>query len=282
MIVQFHINNNIPLTLIMEEISLCQYKVRGLAEPIKMMLKYLHVPYDIVYPDSPEFVHSLDFLNFPAIRDNSTGLEISCSIAACKYLAGKYRPKMLGSAMNEFAEVDSLLYNTWDIHKIIVEDLYERMKYVNSDKVNELIEKPIEPNLVDEQNIRQDEDVAEEIKSEETKSEETKSEENKSDENDFKISEQAITKIKSKLAFVERYLRGRNWLVGKQPSIADFFFIELMNFLDWIDPKDGLKTKFPRIKNLIRKFYLIPEMAEYKKTQSDFDLSNLTYMLKEL
>jgi len=38
-------------------------------------------------------------------------------VAICKCLAGKYKQKMFGSAMNEFAEVDSILYFSCDICK---------------------------------------------------------------------------------------------------------------------------------------------------------------------
>ena len=100
----------------MEEISLWDYKIRGLSESIKMILKYLHISYEVFDPDTSQFTTALEFMNYPAIRDNSTGLEITHVIAICKYLAGKYRPKMLGSAMNEFAEVDSLLYLSYDVY----------------------------------------------------------------------------------------------------------------------------------------------------------------------
>ena len=118
----------------MEELSLHAYKHRGLAEPIKMILKYLHISYDLLDPDTAEFGSSLDFQTFPLIHDNITNLEISHSIAISKYIAGKYRPKMLGSAMNEFAEVDSLLYLSYDIYKMVVTDLYERYETVINPK----------------------------------------------------------------------------------------------------------------------------------------------------
>ena len=192
---------------------------------------------------------------------------------------------MLGSAMNEFAEVDSLLYLSYDMYKMVVTDLYERYEIIIKPKTvdkeinnlnKELLKCKLETNNVNYIENGLDKE------SEKGTMNGIKLEEEKAEECEIKLSNKAIEWITKKLNYVERYLRGRNWLVGKQPSIADFFFIEIMNLLEWVDPKDTLKAKLPRVNNLIRKFYLIPEMAVYKKTQDNFDDESINLMLKEL
>lgn len=263
----------------MEEISLCQYEARGLAEIIKMLLKYLHVPYDLVLPE--KFNSSLTFFGLPAIRDNINKLELSHTIAICKYIAGKYRPKMLGSAMNEFAELDALVYLMKDIYKKVVENLHENLK-VEKQTERELVvskETPVENGVKESQC-----DTKQKFEGIPTNNEEAKSDgegEECGDKSEkLELDKEIRAWIIAKLGYVEKLLKGRNWLVGKQPSIADFFFIELMNFLDWID--NDIKEKFIRIKNLIRKFYLIPEMHGYRMSQSDFTKKGIYTMLYEL
>lgn len=263
----------------MEEISLCQYEARGFAEIIKMLLKYLHVSYELIPPES--FNSSLTFFSLPAIRDSTNKLELSHTIAICKYIAGKYRPKMLGSAMNEFAELDSLVYLMKDIYKKVVANLHENLK-VEKRVEGELLKckETVVENGVEEVQC----DTEHKVEGTSTNNEETKSngggEECEDKGEKLELSKDIRDWVITKLGYIERLLKGRNWLVGKQPSIADFFFIELMNFLDWID--NDIKEKFIRIKNLIRKFYLIPEMNGYRMSQSDFTKEGIVTMLYEL
>ena len=95
-----------------------------------------------------------------------------------------------------------------------------------------------------------------------------------------KLDKEKMIFVTSKLNYIEKLLKGRNWLIGKQLSIADFFFIELMGLLDWIDPE--IRSKYTRFNNLIKKFNLLPEMFSYKSTQVIFDKARIYSMLKDL
>lgn len=274
----------------MEEISLCEYETRGLSEPIKMILKYLHVNYKTQNPDEADFIESLDFLAFPCIRDNTNGVEVVHAIAIAKYLAGKYRPKMLGSAMNEFAEVDTLLYLFLEIYKVVASDIYENLEnlekkedcIIKADKGMKSVSNGIEKAIEVPVNEISDKSNIENHIIEKVNGINLNKEVNEDTKYEMKISKKVITWIKEKLCFVEKLLKGRNWLIGKQPSIADFFFAELLNFLNWADPKDEIKINFMRIKNHTKKFYLIPEMASYKAAQEDFDIKKISLMIHEL
>lgn len=260
------------------------YGVRGLSEPIKLVLKYLRVPYQSLQPT--EYAGTLHFPSFPLIRDNTTGFEMTHAVAICKYLAGKYRPKMLGSAMNEFAELDSILYLSCDVYKRVMREVSERLEK-EKESAKDNCETPLEDrtNCKDEVDESKGENCVSLVSEAEAAQKSVNGkvrEEVKDQEKVTRISDATILWISEKLTCIDKLLRRRNWLVGKQPSIADFFFIELINILDWVHPKNEVRKKYVGIMNFMRRFSLIPEMAGYKKSQENFCEEAVHLIAKEL
>jgi len=204
-------------------ITLMHWNVRGLAEPIKMMLEYLHIPYvdkelEFKGPESLEDWNKMkDSLDFecpalPNFRDTQHKISLTNAIAICRYLAQKYKPKMVGSAMNEYAEIDALLYLSYDLRSSIIssyEDGWEKNK------------------------------------------------------------EGTVAWIKEKVRYVEKFLKSRSWLSGKLPSIADFVFCEVLEYVNYIDA--AIMEPYMRCRNLQKRLYLIPEVAKYRTTQKGFE-----------
>lgn len=250
----------------MEEISLYRHAVRDSSEPITMLLKYLRVPFRLLPPQ--DFASSFPFCSFPAIRDNTSGLELSDTAAICRYLAGKYRPKMLGSAMNEFAELDALLCLAVDAYRVVGKGMGKSEEHVKGGENGKESFNGEANGLKEAQCETASTECNQEEAREETKNDNVEKGSDEEKKEQMKLDEKTKSWVMEKLSYVEKLLKGRNWLVGKQPSIADFFFVELMNLLDWIDGR--IKDKFARIRNLVRKFYLIPEMAAHRETQSSF------------
>ena len=205
-------------------VTICRYKVRGLADPICLLLEYLHVSYNVSEVEYSASSTEGEFKSLPLFRDNDTGFELTNTIAICTYIGLRYRPKMVGSAMNEFAETDSLLYLSFDIRKIILEAIEQGWEKAGPETINE---------------------------------------------------------VKEKLNFIEKFLKGRNWLVGKHPSIADFYVMEVVELFEWAGQKEDLLEKYCRIRNLIKKLHAIPEIAKYKGAdQKEFENnSNALLML---
>ena len=98
-------------------ITLGYWKIRGLAEPIRMLLEYLGVPYkDELYEcgPAPEFTREswtkvkynldLEFPNLPYLIDGS--LKFTESVAIIRYICNKYEPKLMGTKLEEIAYVD--------------------------------------------------------------------------------------------------------------------------------------------------------------------------------
>lgn len=203
--------------------------IKGAMEPVKMLLEYLHLSYsgikqelDALKPmqcsnEQWDKMKEALLVEFPIsgnIDDFDIKLMLSCSLATCKYLAHKYKPKMAGSAMNEFAEIDTLLFLAHDIRNMLIDAQEENWEAKR---------------------------------------------------------EQVMGKISEKLEFVNKFLRARIWLSGKQVSIADFIFCELLEYITSIDSLCNIQ-KFPNCLKLLRKFNAIPEVSKYKKTRDIIDL----------
>ena len=212
-----------------EKITLMHWNIRGFTEPIKMLLEYLHISYKEVKFELDEMKPAecsseqwmsikeslgLEFPTLPNIKDSEHQISLCFTIAICKYLAQKYKPKMIGSAMNECAEIDSILFMCHDMRNSIIE------------------------------------------------AHESGWEKNK---------EETMKNIKEKLGYVNKFMRARIWLSGKQVSIADFVFCELMELVQSLD--DTTIDSFPNCRKLLRKFYGIAEIAKYKASQPGFDIA---------
>ena len=154
----------------------------------------------------------LDFPTLPYLHDAESKVRLSCSLAICRFLGQKFRPKMVGSAMNEFAEVDTLL------------------------------------SLMHDMRVGLDRSLS-----------------------DLSPESRAATLkwIGEQLERINRYMRSKTWLSGKQASIADFVFCDLLDYIQFFDP--AAIASFPHLKKLQHKFNMIPEIAKYKETQSPFE-----------
>ena len=211
------------------KMTLMQWDVRGFTESIRMLMEYLHIDYkeiklelDDLKPieTSEELWTSvkeslgLDFPSLPNLCDLEHKVSLSCTIAICKYLAQKYRPKMVGSAMNEYAEIDSVLLICHDMRNAVIE----------------AHEKGWE-----------------------------------------KSKEDALTLVKEKLGYFNKFMKSRIWISGKQPSVADFIFSEMIELLLHID--STMIDAYPNCRKWLRKFCAIPEIVKYKSSQSGFDIA---------
>lgn len=108
-----------------EPITLGYWNIRGLAEPIRLLLEHLGVNYkDEVYELGPapdysreawlkqKLILALDFPNLPYLIDSP--LRITESIAILRYICHKFEPKLLGTKLEEWAYIDMtscLLYD---------------------------------------------------------------------------------------------------------------------------------------------------------------------------
>ena len=217
-----------PCTREQEEQKMAYWNIRGFIEPIRMIMEYLHLRYsDIEY--------NINFLQPITVPEDqwkrikeclesgltmTTSLKgighipVSHTVGICRHLAQRYRPKMVGSAMNEFAEIDSVLYLCHDIRKALIE----------------------------------------------------------AHENGWEQSKETAMKfINEKLCFVNKFLKYRKWISGKQASVADFVFAELLEFLQVFDAT--AIDMHQNCRKLLRKLYAIPEISKYKEAQTDFDIA---------
>ena len=154
----------------------------------------------------------LEFPSIPYFRDGDSKLSLTGSTAICRFLGQKYRPKMVGSAMNEYAEVDALLCMMQD------------MRY----DLDRTVEDPTAERRA-----------------------------------------AAMKHVGEQLERINRFMRSKAWLSGKQVSIADFIFCELLEYILFID--GTAIDSFPHLKKLLHKFNTIPEIAKYKETQGPFE-----------
>lgn len=100
-------------------IELGYWNIRGLAEPIRMLLTHLEVPFqDTQYPSvlAADFQQSewasvketlgLDFPNLPYLFDGE--VKLSENRAILKYICDKYRPEYLGVGVEEMARTEEI------------------------------------------------------------------------------------------------------------------------------------------------------------------------------
>eukprot|EP00831_Metopus_contortus_P041207 TRINITY_DN322_c0_g2_i1.p1 TRINITY_DN322_c0_g2~~TRINITY_DN322_c0_g2_i1.p1 ORF type:complete len:264 (-),score=76.13 TRINITY_DN322_c0_g2_i1:53-727(-) len=103
------------------------WKIRGLAEPIRILCHYLNVPFeDVLYEqgEGPEFSREdwyskkftlgLEFPNIPYLIDSDVKLTESFPIM--RYLCGKYDPKLLGEGLLQQARIDMMSSVMYDFN----------------------------------------------------------------------------------------------------------------------------------------------------------------------
>lgn len=211
-----------------KSLILIDWNVRGVSEPIRMLLSYLHLSYTEIKlePDNQKPFEAatklcdelkkkmdIELSSLPHLLDIDNNLSLGSSLCICKYIAQKYNPKMAGSGMNEIAEIDSLLFIIHDIRNTIIDAL------------------------------------------------ETNWEKNKQNVNGL---------MAEKLGFINKFMRSKTWLSGKQVSIADFALCELLELISFLD--SNLIASYPHIIKLQRKFNAIPEISKFKESQETFDI----------
>eukprot|EP00831_Metopus_contortus_P046296 TRINITY_DN3717_c0_g1_i2.p1 TRINITY_DN3717_c0_g1~~TRINITY_DN3717_c0_g1_i2.p1 ORF type:complete len:236 (-),score=34.84 TRINITY_DN3717_c0_g1_i2:155-862(-) len=206
------------------ELTLICWKVRGVAEPIKMMLEYMHVDYklmeldledekDRLWYESHRESLGLEFPMLPSLQDPTNKLSLGYSIAIMRYLAQRCKPKMAGSNMNEFAEQDTLLKLFLDLRQQIISGFERGWESAK---------------------------------------------------------EEVLGHAKERLSQINKFMRYRTYLSGKQIMIADFAFVELMDYLNFLS--EGIVNEFPHCVKIEKKLRLAPEIIKYRATQHAFNM----------
>eukprot|EP00826_Nyctotherus_ovalis_P029465 TRINITY_DN2328_c0_g1_i8.p1 TRINITY_DN2328_c0_g1~~TRINITY_DN2328_c0_g1_i8.p1 ORF type:complete len:228 (+),score=43.57 TRINITY_DN2328_c0_g1_i8:155-838(+) len=103
-----------------QPIILGYWNIRGLAEPIRMLMHHLNVKYKDEFYETgpaPDFNRDswlkaiptlgLEFPNLPYFIDGA--VKLTESDAILRYLCNKYEPKLLGTTLDEIAYVDMII-----------------------------------------------------------------------------------------------------------------------------------------------------------------------------
>eukprot|EP00826_Nyctotherus_ovalis_P029652 TRINITY_DN2349_c0_g4_i2.p1 TRINITY_DN2349_c0_g4~~TRINITY_DN2349_c0_g4_i2.p1 ORF type:complete len:238 (+),score=60.12 TRINITY_DN2349_c0_g4_i2:51-764(+) len=114
-----------------EPLVLGYWKIRGLAEPIRLLLQHLGVNYkEVLYGAEGaedwfkvKYTLGLDFPNIPYLFDSS--FKLTESTAILRYICHKYDAKLLGETVQEMAYVDMLTGMLGDINNFKGRICYE-------------------------------------------------------------------------------------------------------------------------------------------------------------
>ncbi len=211
-----------------ENTTLAYWNIRSFVEPIRMIMEHLHITFIDIEHDLDKLqplnvsatqwaklkeALTVEFDALPTLKGVES-ISVTHTVGICRYLAQKYRPKMLGSAMNEYAEVDAVLFICHDM----------RIRIMNA------YEKGWE-----------------------------------------KCGEDAMKFVKEKLGYLNKFMKSRSWISGKQATVADFILCELLEFIQSLD--ESTLDTYPNCKKLLRKLYAIPEVSKYKVLQEGFDIA---------
>eukprot|EP00826_Nyctotherus_ovalis_P008183 TRINITY_DN12113_c0_g3_i11.p1 TRINITY_DN12113_c0_g3~~TRINITY_DN12113_c0_g3_i11.p1 ORF type:complete len:206 (-),score=62.76 TRINITY_DN12113_c0_g3_i11:177-794(-) len=188
------------------------WNIRGFVIPIKMIMEYLHVsvealradldsmpPITLTPEDWPEIKEQL-LAALTVTPTDGHNFSITQGLWICRFLAQKYNPKMLGSAMNEYAEVDTVLYICCDLRALIISSACDA---------------------------------------------------------------KAMEVAREKLGLLNKMIRGRAWISGKQATVADFVFFELVELLQYFC--ENVLDGYPHCKRVVKKLGGIPEVVKYRK-----------------
>ena len=118
-----------------EKIILGYWKIRGLAQPIRYLLEYAELPYEeVLYEqgDAPNYsvdcwtsvknTIGLDFPNVPYLIDGEQ--KMTDVLAIMVYLCTEYAPELLGTTIEEKAQIDILYAQLKDIKAALTGPCY--------------------------------------------------------------------------------------------------------------------------------------------------------------
>eukprot|EP00475_Leptophrys_vorax_P036699 TRINITY_DN6245_c0_g1_i1.p1 TRINITY_DN6245_c0_g1~~TRINITY_DN6245_c0_g1_i1.p1 ORF type:complete len:233 (+),score=62.13 TRINITY_DN6245_c0_g1_i1:6-704(+) len=120
------------------KVKLGYWAIRGLAQPIRLLLHYVGVEFNdvrYVQGDGPEFSRAewtsekfnlgLDFPNLPYLIDDESGIKVTQSNAVLTYVARKWRPELLGTSLEVSSHVDMMLAESYDFRNKLVGIFYD-------------------------------------------------------------------------------------------------------------------------------------------------------------
>jgi len=192
------------------------WKIQGFITPIKMIMECLHLSVTDLEADLDSLpAVTLSPEDWPAMKEELLNaltvtpkafqyLSYNQGLWICRFLAQKYNPKMLGSAMNEYAEIDTVLSICSDLRAQIIR---------------------------------------------------------------YSFNGPTMEMVKEKLGNLNKLLRGRAWISGKQATVADFVFCGLVDLLRYF--RKDILDNYPQCKRIIKKIHGIPGMVKYTKQSDD-------------
>ena len=128
----------------MSKLTLGYWKIRGLAESIRLLLHYLEIEYkEDLYEFGPapdynldnwynvKYKLGLDYPNVPYLFDGD--FKITESGAILRYICGKYKPELLGTTLQEKAIVDMTYGVLWDLWNAKARLMYQGKDFQGSE-----------------------------------------------------------------------------------------------------------------------------------------------------